>query len=144
MEVGAGTDAETETTQDEEAMTDPTLRPSAGTQRQDREWRSVIRLSAIPIALTGLVLMGNETLEQVRCTKDVCKLHLGTMLWGVGLFSLAMLVWQKGDVASSLKVAADTGTIVRGWFTRAGRATDPEGTKVTTVITPPPQTPGDP
>lgn len=120
-------------------MTDPSIRPSAGTVKQDREWRSVIRLFAIVVAIFGLVLFAIEIWEQVRCAKDVCKLHLATMLWGVTLLSLGLLILQKGDVSMSLKDAAATGTIVRGWFTRSGRATDPAGTSVTTVVSPPPE-----
>lgn len=121
------------------------IRPSDGTVQQDRQWRGVIRVFAIIVAIFGLVLFANEIVEQVRCTTSLCKLHLSTMLWGVSLLSLGLLILQRGDVSASLKDAAATGTIVRGWFTRGGRATDPEGTKVTTVVrTPVDQPPGDP
>lgn len=121
-------------------MTDPTpSRESSGSIKQDREWRSVIRLAAVPIALIGLALMVNETLEQLRCAPGAtCKLHLSTMLWGIGLFSFACLIWQKGDVSKSLDQVTSAGDRVRGWFTRSGRSTDAAGTKVTTIVSPPP------
>ncbi len=123
-------------------------RISLGVRLQEGRWRSVIRVFAVVIAVLGLILIGNEILENVTsCGAAGCsRIHLGTMLWGVTLLSLGLLILQKGDVALSLEQAATTGTIVRGWFTRSGRASDLPGTKVTTVVTPPipPVLPGPP
>ncbi len=122
-------------------MTAP--RPSSGTQQQDRRWRSVIRIFAVTLSLVGVTLLANEVVENVTCTGEAfcSKIHLSTGLWGLAFFGLGLLILQKGDVSLSLQEAASTGTIVRGWFTRAGRASDAAGTKVTTVVVPPPTDP---
>lgn len=103
-------------------------------------WRSIIRVFAIVFAIFGLILIGNEIIENiVSCNAGACaRLHLGTMLWGVALATFGLLAIQKGDPKEALDDVLSGGSVVRGWlFTRIGRSTDAPGTKVTTVVEPP-------
>lgn len=122
-------------------MTTPPIetpeRPSLAIDRQEQSrWRSIIRVFAIIGAIMGLALIGNEILENITCEGQAyCgKIHLSTFFVGLSMFGLCLLILQKGDVSLSFQQAAATGTIVRSWFTRAGRATDAPNTVVTTVV----------
>jgi hypothetical protein len=118
-------------------------RPSDSLVREERTWREAIRFAVVPLLILGFALMGHEVWEIVTCPRgETCKIHLGTMFWGIGMVVLALLIWQRGNVSSSAKELVDLGAGVRSrWFTRPGRDTDQEGTKVTTVVTQPPTEP---
>lgn len=120
-------------------MTDPTRRPSTGTSAETARWREAIRFAVIPLLLLGLAFMGREAWEILTCPRGTtCHVHASTMMWGIGIFLLALLIWQRGNVSASIRDAVEAGASIRArWFTRPGRETDQPGTTVTTVVAEP-------
>ena len=101
---------------------------------RNETWRSIIRIMATVAALFGLVLMGNEILEQITsCNVGRCeRIHLGPMLWGITLMAFGLLILQRGDVTMSLKDITTAGNHVASWFGR--RAYDRKSGKVAAVV----------
>lgn len=127
----------------EENLRKNPLRESVGTQKQDSAWREHIRFAVTPLLVLGLAFMGKEAWEILTCPRqETCHVHASTMAWGIGLFLLALLIWQRGNVSSSIKEAVEAGADIRArWFTRPGRETDRVGTTVTTVVKEPAKQP---
>lgn len=105
------------------------------THEARERWRSIIRIMASVAAMFGLILIGNEILEQVTsCNVGPCaRLHLSPMLWGLTLLSFGLLVLQRGDVTMSLRDITAAGNHVATWFGR--RAYDRRSSKVAVIAT---------
>ncbi len=122
----------------------PTPRPSVSASAfPDGPWKSVIRIFCIVVGIMGLALIGNEIVGSITCPDQLRELpcshiSLSAMFWGVALVVFALLTLQRGNVSTSLDQAVAAGSVIRGWFTRSGRATDVPGTTVDTVVTVPP------
>lgn len=112
-------------------------RPSLNTEARQEEshWKRVIRWFAVVAAILGLLMIGNEILENI-ISHGTSKVHLSTMLWGITLLSFGLLIIQRGDVSTSVREVTAAGDVVSTWW-RKGRGSDKPGTVVQTTVAQP-------